>query len=96
MWLIIFAVQSLKTSKEIASLNAANEILSPIPENVDLIFDQNDPLAIDAKKYIIGSRVFAGEFEVAVSHGTKPDGCFSLTDPAAGERSFGYFNTTPD
>jgi len=41
-------------------------LTAPIGGTIDLVFDPNVDLAVSAKKYIVGGRIFAGDYEMVV------------------------------
>ncbi len=76
----------------------SSELSVRVPATMDLVFDANDRFAVPVKEYVVGGRVFAGEYEIQAIRPkpAPPDACFSQVDHAAGETNFGYFRASPD
>jgi hypothetical protein len=91
-WVGFQEFQNIQTAQRVRELEASNHIDQPIPPNLDLVFDKDDPYAVAVKKLIVGGRVFAGDFEIQF----KPYGCLSEVDKKAGEAIWGHIKASPD
>ena len=66
MWSAFVAHDYIKASREIAARESISNLTAPIGGTIDLVFDPNVDLAVSAKKYIVGGRIFAGDYEMVV------------------------------
>jgi hypothetical protein len=94
-WIGFLAMDQLNLSRQ---LQVTNRIDVSVPTDLDLVFDKGDPFAVTAKEFIVGGRVFAGDYEIQIIHPqhAKPDGCYSEVNHKAGEMNYGYIRISPD
>ena len=96
-WGVFAIAQSVEASRVIGQLEAENRVTVAVPRDTPLIFENEDELAVAAKKFIIGSNVYAGDFRLVVEKAEdRRGGCRKdLIDRQKGERFLGSFNAIP-
>jgi hypothetical protein len=68
-WFGFQGVEWVKTSR---ALESNNYVSSPIPADADLLFEKDDPFAVVAKEYLVGGRVFSGDYEIQIIQPHEP------------------------
>ena len=96
-WGVFAIAQSVEASRVINHLEAENRVTVAVPRDAPLIFENGDELAVAAKKFIVGSNVYAGDFQLIVEKAEdRRGGCRKdLIDRQKGERFLGSFNAVP-
>lgn len=103
-WAAFAVGHEIYLAHKIHKLEALNHIDAAIPADLDLVFDpapgnsiHKDDLAVAVKKYVVGGRVFLGDYELQVLQSEEKNArpCVEQVNKKIGERSYGNFRALP-